>query len=122
MYQIAFSPQAQADLAWFKNQEQNIILAGIEQNLCYEPTVITRNRKPLRPNTTATWELRIGKYRVFYDTTEVILIVSITAIGSKIRDKLQFRRKKRTLCISCVYPQMKPVSIPCYSKPTTTIW
>lgn len=31
------------------------------------PLLETRNRNPLRPNETSQWELRIGKYRVFYD-------------------------------------------------------
>lgn len=29
--------------------------------------VETRNRKPLRPNPIAPWELRVGNLRVFYD-------------------------------------------------------
>lgn len=53
MFAIEFTSEAEADLAWFKKQEQNIILDGIEENLRFEPEVITRNRKRLRPNQTA---------------------------------------------------------------------
>jgi mRNA-degrading endonuclease RelE of RelBE toxin-antitoxin system len=77
MFQIEFTPEAEADLAWFKKYEQNIILDGIEENLRYEPTVSTRNRKKLRPHRTAEWELRVDRYRIFYDVTEAVLVVSI---------------------------------------------
>ncbi|MCC3581809.1 MAG: addiction module toxin RelE [Oscillatoriales cyanobacterium] len=91
MFEIEFTPEAEADLAWFKKQERNIILDGIEENLRFEPAVVTRNRKPLRPNQTAEWELRVDKYRVFYDVTDVVQIVSVEAIGLKIGNQLYFR-------------------------------
>jgi hypothetical protein len=59
-YDVAYSEQVIADLGWFKKYEQNEILDEIDQQLCHEPTVETRKRKHLRPNTTAEWELRIG--------------------------------------------------------------
>jgi mRNA-degrading endonuclease RelE of RelBE toxin-antitoxin system len=77
--------------------ESDIILDGIEANLRYEPTVVTRNRKPLRPNDTAEWELRIDKYRVFYDVTDSVKIVSLEAVGLKIGNKIFFRGKERGL-------------------------
>ncbi|MDM8527472.1 hypothetical protein QUF58_04600 [Anaerolineales bacterium HSG24] len=97
MFNIEFSDDAIADLQWFKKREQNIILDGIEANLRYEPTVETRNRKRLRPNQTAEWELRISKYRVFYDVDSVIRIVSIEAVGLKTGNTLRFRGKERSL-------------------------
>lgn len=53
-------------------------------NLQYEPTVETRNRKQLRPNPVAPWELRVGSLRVFYelDARESDL-VNVLAIGVK---------------------------------------
>jgi mRNA-degrading endonuclease RelE of RelBE toxin-antitoxin system len=42
----------------------------------------TRNRKPLRPNPIAPWELRVGELRVFYDVDEPG-VVTILAIGTK---------------------------------------
>ncbi len=97
MYDIEFSDDALADLRWFKKPEQNEILDGIEANLRYEPTVETRNRKRLRPNDTAEWELRIGKYRVFYDVAAAVRIVSIEAIGLKLGSSLRFRGEEREL-------------------------
>lgn len=48
------------------------------------PLKETRNRKPLRPNLIAPWELRIGNLRAFYDVTlEHSNIVKILAVGYK---------------------------------------
>jgi len=38
--------------------------------LTHQPTVATRNRKRLRPNPLAPWELRIGALPVYYEVTE----------------------------------------------------
>lgn len=74
-----------------------IILDGIEENLTYGPNVETRNRKRLRPNETAEWELRLGEYRVIYDVYEVVRIVSIEAVGLKIGNLYRFGGKERDL-------------------------
>ena len=63
MYAIEFSHDAIADLRWFTRNEQNWILDSIEASLQFEPDVETRNRGQLRPNKTAGWKLRIGKFR-----------------------------------------------------------
>jgi mRNA-degrading endonuclease RelE of RelBE toxin-antitoxin system len=59
--------------------------------------VETRNRKQLRPNQTAEWELRVGKFRVFYDVDDQMHIVSIEAIGLKIGSNVFFRGKEQEL-------------------------
>jgi mRNA-degrading endonuclease RelE of RelBE toxin-antitoxin system len=64
-YEISFTESALDDLAWIKKREQNQIRDGIKKNLENEPKVETRNRKRLRPNETAEWELRIARFRVF---------------------------------------------------------
>ncbi len=97
MFEIEFTPEAEQDLKWFRKNEQNVILDGIEVQLRYEPTVETRNRKQLRPNQTAEWELRVGKFRVFYDVDDQMHIVSIEAIGLKIGGNVFFRGKEREL-------------------------
>ncbi len=97
MFEIEFTPEAEQDLKWFRKNEQNIILDGIEAQLRYEPTVETHNRKQLRPNQTAEWELRVGKFRVFYDVDDQMHIVSIEAIGLKIGSNVFFRGKEREL-------------------------
>lgn len=97
MFEIEFTPEAEQDLKWFRKNAQNVILDGIEAQLRYEPTVETRNRKQLRPNQTAEWELRVGKFRVFYDVDDQMHIVSIEAIGLKIGSNVFFRGKEREL-------------------------
>lgn len=83
MYEIEYTPQAIADLKWFSKHEQNIIVDGVEANLRYTPTTITRNRKRMRPNAIAEWELRIGNFRVFYEVEMQVRIVEIQRIGEK---------------------------------------
>lgn len=67
MYQIEYTPSAREDLKFFKKHEQQQILAEIPVQLCYEPTLETRNRKRTRPNSISAWELRIAEFRVFYN-------------------------------------------------------
>ncbi len=95
MYQIEFTPEALDDLAAFKKSEQNEILDGVEEQLRFEPTIETRNRKRMRPNPVAEWELRIGRFRVLYNVEGEVKIVSTEAIGIKLGSNLVFRGKKR---------------------------
>ena len=81
----------------FRKNEQEEILNGMEANLLYEPTIETLNRKRLRPNDTAEWELRLGKYRVLYDVDNKIFIVSIEAIGLKLGSAFYFQGKEQEL-------------------------
>lgn len=97
MYEIEFTPEALEDLKSLKKFEQKEVIEGIESQLRYEPTVETRNRKKLRPNEVAERELRIGKFRVFYNVDEGVRIVSIEAVGFKIGNLLFIRGKKREL-------------------------
>jgi mRNA-degrading endonuclease RelE of RelBE toxin-antitoxin system len=97
VFEIELTDRAIEDLKWFKKHEQNIILDGIEVNLCYEPTTETRNRKLLRPNNTATWELRLGEYRVLYNVDKVIKIVSVERVGAKPGNKYLFRGEEEEL-------------------------
>lgn len=67
----------------FTTREQRIIASAVTEQLSHEPTVPTRNRKEMRPNLIAVWELRIGDFRVYYDVDEEESIVDIRAIGIK---------------------------------------
>jgi mRNA-degrading endonuclease RelE of RelBE toxin-antitoxin system len=49
-----------------------LIVDAIDDQLIYEPHLETRNRKLLESNPLGAWELRIGRYRVFYDFVRVI--------------------------------------------------
>ena len=97
MYEIEFTPSALEDLQSFRKFEQQQVIEEIETQLTYEPTVETRNRFRMRPNEVAEWELRIDRFRVFYNVEQQVRIVSIEVVGYKIGSQLYVRGKKRTL-------------------------
>jgi mRNA-degrading endonuclease RelE of RelBE toxin-antitoxin system len=66
-----------------------IILDTVDKQLVYQPAVETRNRKPMRPNPLAPWELRIGSLRVYYSVEEHELMVFILAIGIKQHNRIR---------------------------------
>jgi mRNA-degrading endonuclease RelE of RelBE toxin-antitoxin system len=67
-----------------------IVLDAVDEQLTHQPTVETRNRKPLRPNPIAPWELRIGDLRVCYDVEDdPESIVHVRAIGVKQHNELR---------------------------------
>ena len=82
-YRIAFSRNSLSHLRVFTAREQRIIASAVTELLSNEPTVPTRNRKEMRPNLIAVWELRIGDFRVYYDVDEEESIVDIRAVGIK---------------------------------------
>ncbi len=59
-------------------------LDRVPRQLAYQPTVETRNRKRMRPNPLAPFELRVGTLRVDYEFSEgPDPTVLIRAIGTK---------------------------------------
>ena len=97
MYEITYTQAALEDLRWFQKHEQSIILDGIDASLQYEPTRTTRNRKPMRTNPIAGWELRLGNFRVLYNVGETVSIVEIQRIGEKRGNQFFFRGKGENL-------------------------
>jgi mRNA-degrading endonuclease RelE of RelBE toxin-antitoxin system len=85
-FDIQIVSSAKRQLYGFGANERIRILEAIEVQLSHEPLKETRNRKRLRQNPIAPWELRINKVRVFYDVKENT--VTILAIGTKHRDRL----------------------------------
>ena len=65
MYAINYSFESLDDLHFFRKREQQEIMNTIDVQLCYEPSVETRHRKELPPIDIGSWELRIGRFRVF---------------------------------------------------------
>jgi mRNA-degrading endonuclease RelE of RelBE toxin-antitoxin system len=84
-FNIEFTRPAADHVRGFKKFEQQIILDAIDVHLTYEPTIETKNRKPLSRNELSNWELRVQKFRVFYDVidNENEQIVKIKAVGHK---------------------------------------
>ena len=69
-YRIEYSPDTEDHFRVLTTRQQVTILDTAEEQLQYQPDVETRNRKPMRPNPIAPWELRIGNLRVYYDTKD----------------------------------------------------
>jgi mRNA-degrading endonuclease RelE of RelBE toxin-antitoxin system len=87
-YDFAFSRSAAAAIDSLRKFYQRRIRDAVVDQLGSQPTVETRNRKRLRANKLAEWELRIGNYRVFYDVAEEEKLVRVVAIGYKEGNKL----------------------------------
>lgn len=88
MFQVNFTPDAEQDLRQLRKYDQQQILAAVEAQLLHQPDQETRNRKRLRPNALAEWELRVGNFRIFYDVNADDSLVSIEAVGEKQGNKL----------------------------------
>lgn len=89
-YQIEFAQAVKAHLDVLTAGQRSTVLDAIERQLTNEPIKETRNRKPLRPNPVAPWELRVGQLRVFYEVSDgPPAIVRVLAIGIKSRESLQ---------------------------------
>ena len=97
MYDIEYTLEAIVDLKSFRKYQQQLIVAQITQQLSYEPAQETRNRKRLRPNSVAEFELRITRFRVFYDVDENKNLVKIEAVGYKEGSRLLIRGKEYQL-------------------------
>ena len=81
-YRIEYSPDTEVHLRAVTARQQAIVLDTVDEQLIHQPTVETRNRKPMRPNPVAPWELRIGNLRVYYDVEEESeSVVYIRAVG-----------------------------------------
>jgi mRNA-degrading endonuclease RelE of RelBE toxin-antitoxin system len=68
--------------------DQQRIRDALVAQLSLDPLAETRNRKKLRANGLAQWELRVGKYRVFYKVLQDENVVQILALGYKEGNKL----------------------------------
>jgi mRNA-degrading endonuclease RelE of RelBE toxin-antitoxin system len=88
-YEIEITAEAHEHLKSLEAGERRAVLLVIYERLLHEPTVETRNRKPMRPNSVAPWGLRVGRLRVYYDVTaEPDSLVTVRAIGIKDRNRV----------------------------------
>ena len=93
-FNIKFTPKALMHLKNFRKFEQKIITDAIKKQLGNEPLSPARNRKPLRDNPLSRWELRVEKYRVFYEADTETGLVEIRAVGYKEHNRLFLRGKE----------------------------
>ncbi len=81
---IEFAVSVRGQMKALSARQRGVVLQAVERNLLHEPLQETRNRKPLRPNPVAPWELRVGSLRVFYEVAEGESgIVRVLAVGQK---------------------------------------
>jgi mRNA-degrading endonuclease RelE of RelBE toxin-antitoxin system len=93
-FTIGFTDDAERHLDKLRSRDRRVVVDEIEAQLVHEPTVITRNRKPLKANSFAQWELRVQKFRVLYNVDEEATLVEIVAIGEKVRSVLLIEGKE----------------------------
>lgn len=97
-YTIEYSPATLDHLRALTARERVTVLDAVDVQLKHEPTVATRNRKPMRPNPLAPWELRVGTLRVYYDVEEEPeRRVLIRAVGVKARNQVRIGGKELEL-------------------------
>ena len=93
-YRIEYSPDAEEHLRELSARQQAALLDSVDRLLVHQPTVETRNRKPMRPNPVAPWELRVGTLRVYYDVVDdPEPVVYIRAVGVKERNRIRIGRE-----------------------------
>ncbi len=66
-FRIEYVPATVGHLKALTARQQSIVLDGVARYLSSDPMVETRNRKPMRPNPLAPWELRLGSLRVYFN-------------------------------------------------------
>lgn len=88
-YQIEFTEQADEQVKKrLSTPERALLFDGVGRQLSHQPEVETRNRKPMRPNPIAPWELRIRHLRVYYEPKASERIVTVRAVGIKCGNKV----------------------------------
>lgn len=94
-YRIEYSPDAEDHLRALSARQRTIVFDTVEEQLMHQPDVETRNRKPMRPNPLAPWELRIGDLRVYYDMESGREpVVTVLAVGIKVRNRVVVGKKE----------------------------
>jgi mRNA-degrading endonuclease RelE of RelBE toxin-antitoxin system len=89
-FEIEFTQGAADQVRAYRKFDQKVILDALESQLAHQPTTETRNKKRLGENELSDWELRVDRFRLFYDVLmqEERQIVRIKAVGHKTHNKL----------------------------------
>jgi mRNA-degrading endonuclease RelE of RelBE toxin-antitoxin system len=96
-YRIVWYPDTHAHLRSLTPRQRSIVFDEVEEQLTHEPKTETRNRKEMRPNPLASWELRIGDLRVYDDVTEKPQTVIGVAVGIKRGNRVFIGGEKKHL-------------------------
>jgi len=94
MFRISYTDSALADISTFRKNERRTIFDTVDEQLIYQPDLITRNRKKLRSNAIAEWDLRIQDFRVLYDIYFDKQKVEVKVVGLKQGAKFLVRGKE----------------------------
>ncbi len=92
-YEIEFSADSERQLAELSSRDRKTVLDSIETQLSHEPITPTKHRKLLRQNPVASWELRVGDFRVFYNVEQQRILVIVIAVGRKEHNQLMIDGK-----------------------------
>ena len=87
-FTIMYAPITKHHLRAIETKYYRLICDTVHEQLSFEPTTKTHNRKPLKRPVLfmATWEIRFGpqnRFRVYYDVDIDQSVVAILASGSK---------------------------------------
>ena len=88
-YEIRWSPDARDHLRLLAAHQRALVLDSVERHLREQPEDPTQKRKQLAENPLATWELRLGDVRVFYDVARKENTVDVVAVGVKEHNRLR---------------------------------
>ena len=85
-YRIEYSPDVEGHLRALTARQQTTILDTVDKQLAYQPTVETRNRKPMRPNPVAPWELRVAifGYTMMWKRSQSPLCMSVLLVSRNV--------------------------------------
>jgi mRNA-degrading endonuclease RelE of RelBE toxin-antitoxin system len=88
-FEIRWSPDARDHLRLLPAYQRAMVIDSVERILPEQPDEPSRKRKLLRENPVATWELRLGDLRVFYDVNRDESAVEVVAVGIKEQHRLR---------------------------------
>jgi len=92
VYAIRWVEDAKAELRLLRVFHSRILAAAVEDQLRHEAEVETNHRKPLLSPVVAlpdaTWELRVGAYRVFYciEEGQTVTVLRVILKGTATTD------------------------------------
>ena len=83
-FQIEIVPIALGDTRFLTSRERATLFKIIPVQLKHQPDIETKNRKKMRSNPIAPWELRVDRMRVYYEfVLEPEPWVTVLRIGVK---------------------------------------
>jgi mRNA-degrading endonuclease RelE of RelBE toxin-antitoxin system len=92
-YILDMTEDANEDLSYYRAFERKIITDEMDIQLVGQPHVESNNRRRLRDNPIARWELKVGNFRIFYEIDADTQVVTIISVGHKEHNVLYIRGK-----------------------------